>query len=54
MNIVTGDGLFQYCPRCGAENRVLSGVMVSGDPRKCAVCTWKVTWVGPIWGEAKR
>jgi hypothetical protein len=41
-----GDGKSQYCPRCGHIN------LISLPVAKCKGCTWKVVWMGPLWGVA--
>ena len=46
-SVADGSGKTQYCPRCGFANFVPK-VVVS----KCKGCTWKVVWVGPLWGVA--
>lgn len=46
MTEPNGDATCQYCPRCGANNAVRFPVA------KCKACSWKVVWVGPLWGQA--
>lgn len=51
MSDPDGNGQSQYCPRCGGVNKDLGLVF---GPRKCVHCSWKIVWVGPLWGmEAK-
>jgi hypothetical protein len=51
---VDGSGEYQCCPRCGTVNRVHVLVYASGEAKKCFSCSWKVRWVGPLFGEALR
>lgn len=43
-HLVTGDGKYQLCPRCGSTNAP------TVPAAKCWYCTWRITWVGPLWG----
>lgn len=46
MTEPNGDAKTQYCPRCGHIN-FAGPVLVS----KCKGCTWRIKWVGPLWGQ---
>lgn len=44
-----GDGSRQYCPRCGGFQKVFGKGQAA-----CRSCSWKISWVGPLFGEAVR
>jgi len=53
MNLPDGSHEYQHCPRCGGVNRV-GFLWEPGNWRACTKCSWKIDWVGPLWGVAKR
>jgi DNA-binding transcriptional MerR regulator len=42
----TGDGKILYCPHCGTTKAVAKAVSY------CKSCGKRVTWIGPLWGQA--
>lgn len=51
---VDGDERCQYCPRCGAANKTGVALYLLDRVTPCSSCTWKIRWLGPLWGEAVR